>query len=72
MRVQYKNFGKSGGYCGIITGHSNNTLKIVLDNGDGKECLDLYWNWNALDQEAIDYIAEVERTAIPMTTTHYD
>lgn len=71
MRIQYKRvYNGTVGYCGEIVGHTNNTLKIILEEGAGKgnEVLDLYWNWEPLDDEAKEYMAEVERTAIPMTT----
>jgi len=59
------------GKIGTILSHSNNTLHIKLDDSN-VECDDLYWNWAPLDEEAKKYIAEVERTAIPSTSSYND
>jgi hypothetical protein len=67
VRVQRVSYGSMAiGKTGIILSHSNNTLHIKLD--DGPECDDLYWSWIPLDDEAKEYIEEVERTATPMTS----
>ena len=71
MRVKYKNaYGGKSGYCAKIVGHHRNSLHLVMEEGinAGKEYVDLYWNWEPLDDEAKEYIAEVERTAPPLTT----
>jgi hypothetical protein len=68
MRVQRISYGLNGkGKSGTIISHQNNLLVIRLDAGAEYE--DFYWNYLPLDDEAKTYLAEVERTAIPMKTT---
>lgn len=71
MRIKWKSYkplieGKEG----TIISHDNNTLLIKLDNG--VECKDLYWNVNALDDEATAYIKKVAETAIPLLSYFND
>ncbi len=68
MRVQRIGYGSLAiGKCGTIISHDNNFLRIRLD--DNTEYEDVYWNYKPLDDEAKDYLTEVERTAIPTPST---